>query len=49
MYTVLDDLLLVNDVVTTRTILSEEVNCVLQIEDSQVSMAMIPFAKSTLP
>jgi len=37
-----------NDMVTTRTTLSEEVNCLLQIEDSQVSFATIPFAKSTL-
>jgi len=49
MYTVLDDLLLVYDVVTTRTTLSEAANCLLQIEDAQVSVATIAFAKSPLP
>ena len=42
-------LLLVDDVVTTGTTLSEAANCLLQIEDLQVSVATIAFAKSPLP
>ena len=42
-------LLLVDDVVTTGTTLSEAANCLLQIEDVQVSVATIAFAKSPLP
>ena len=42
-------LLLVNDVVTTGTTLSEAANCLLQIEGVQVSVATIAFAKSPLP
>ncbi len=42
-------LLLVDDVVTTGTTLSEAANCLLQIEDAQVSVATIAFAKSPLP
>ena len=42
-------LLLVVDVVTTGTTLSEAANCLLQIEDAQVSVATIAFAKSPLP
>ena len=42
-------LLLVDDVVTTGTTLSETANCLLQIEDAQVSVATIAFAKSPLP
>ena len=42
-------LLLVDDVVTTGTTLSEATNCLLQIEDVQVSVATIAFAKSPLP
>lgn len=42
-------LLLVDDVVTTGTTFSEATNCLLQIEDVQVSVATIAFAKSPLP
>ena len=42
-------LLLVDDVVTTGTTLSEAANCLLQIEDVRVSVATIAFAKSPLP
>ncbi|MBN10671.1 MAG: hypothetical protein CMC80_03980 [Flavobacteriaceae bacterium] len=42
-------LLLVDDMVTTGTTLSEAANCLLQIEDAQVSVATIAFAKSPLP
>ena len=42
-------LLLVDDVVTTGTTLSEAANCLLQIEDVQVSVATIAFTKSPLP
>ena len=42
-------LLLVDDVVTTGTTLSEATNSLLQIEDVQVSVATIAFAKSPLP
>ena len=42
-------LLLVDDVVTTGTTLSEAANCLLQIEGVQVSVATIAFAKSPLP
>ena len=42
-------LLLVDDVVTTGTTLSEATNSLLQIEDVQVSVATITFAKSPLP
>jgi ComF family protein len=42
-------LLLVDDVVTAGTTLSEAANCLLQIEDVQVSVATIAFAKSPLP
>ena len=42
-------LLLVDDVVTTGTTLSEAANCLLQIEDVQVSVATIAFANSPLP
>ena len=42
-------LLLVDDVVTTGTTLSEAANCLLQIEDAQVSVDTIAFAKSPLP
>ena len=42
-------LLLVDDVVTTGTTLSKAANCLLQIEDAQVSVATIAFAKSPLP
>ena len=42
-------LLLVDDVVTTGTTLSEAANYLLQIEDAQVSVATIAFAKSPLP
>jgi competence protein ComFC len=42
-------LLLVDDVVTMGTTLSEAANCLLQIEDAQVSVATIAFAKSPLP
>ena len=42
-------LLLVDDVVTTGTTLSEAANRLLQIEDVQVSVATIAFAKSPLP
>jgi ComF family protein len=42
-------LLLIDDVVTTGTTLSEAANCLLQIEDVQVSVATIAFAKSPLP
>jgi competence protein ComFC len=42
-------LLLVDDVVTTGTTLPEAANCLLQIEDAQVSVATIAFAKSPLP
>jgi predicted amidophosphoribosyltransferase len=41
-------LLLVDDVVTTGTTLSEAANCLLQIEDVQVSEATIAFANSPL-
>ena len=42
-------LLLIYDVVTTGTTLSEAANCLLQIEGVQVSVATIAFAKSPLP
>ena len=42
-------LLLVDDVVTTGTTLSEAANCLLQIEGVEVSVATIAFAKSPLP
>jgi ComF family protein len=42
-------LLLVDDVVTTGTTLSEAANCLLQIDGVQVSVATIAFAKSPLP
>jgi competence protein ComFC len=42
-------LLLVDDVVTMGTTLSEAANCLLQIEDVQVSVATIVFANSPLP
>ena len=42
-------LLLVDDVITTGTTLSEAANCLLQIEGVQVSVATIAFAKSPLP
>jgi len=43
-------LLLVDDVGTTGTALSEAANCLLQIEeDVQVSIATIAFANSPLP
>ena len=42
-------LLLVDDVVTTGTTLSEAANRLLQIEDFRVSVATIAFAKSPLP
>ena len=42
-------LLLVDDVVTTGTTLSEAANCLLQIDGVRVSVAAIAFAKSPLP
>jgi predicted amidophosphoribosyltransferase len=42
-------LLPVDDVVTTGTTLSEAANCLLQIEDVQVSGDTIAFTNSPLP
>lgn len=42
-------ILLIDDVVTTGTTLSEAINCLLQIEGIQVSVATIAFAKPPLP
>jgi ComF family protein len=42
-------ILLIDDVVTTGTTLSEAINCLLQIEGVQVSVATIAFAKPPLP
>lgn len=42
-------LLLVDDVVTTGTTLSEAAKCLLQIDGVRVSVATIAFAKSPLP